>query len=129
MTSRKSNPKDWRNRATADWTVTTFRQYLADEHERRYGIPYTPRSFAIEGRWLKTMIAEHGAELVRNFIDACFEDYRPTPQYPGLNFGFMFSYQRARVLPRVLAENTAKFKRKEATAETADKWDDLADWL
>jgi hypothetical protein len=125
----KINAKDWRNRATQDWTVTTFRQFLADEHERRYGIPYVARSFAIEGRWLKAMIAEHGAEVVRRFIEACFEEYRPTREYPGLNFGFMFSFQRARVLPRVLAEvkrmNETEERRQQAQVDV----EDLTEWL
>jgi len=124
MTSRKPNAKDWRNRAAADWTVTTFRAYLADEHERRYKIPYVARSYAVEGRWLKSMIADHGAEVVKRFIDSCFDEYKPTAQYPGLNFGFMYSYQRARVLPRVLAQEV---RTKAATQ--ADKWSDIADWL
>lgn len=133
MTNRKppakANPRDWRNRETADWTVATFQQYLKDTHEQRYGIAYITRSYGLEGRWLKTMLAEHGAEVLRAFIDACFAEYRPTAQYPGLNFAFMFTYQRARILPRVLAE----FKRaKEAEArrqETQIDEDELFDWL
>ena len=115
MTARKPPAKDWRNREQSDWTVATFQQYLRDTHERRYGIAYTARNYAIEGRWLKTLIAEHGAEVVRKFIDACFAEYRPTREWPGLSFAFMFTYQRERVLPRVLAE----VKRKERAQATA----------
>lgn len=121
----KISVKDWRNLPTADWTVTTFRQYLADQHEAKYGIKYTTRSFAVEGRWLKSMIAEHGAEVVRSFIDACLAEYRPTRDYPGLSFSFMFSYQRARVLPRVLSE----IKRKQIAKEYQQKSEDFDDWL
>jgi hypothetical protein len=121
----KMSVKDWRNLPIERWTVTTFRQFLADEHQRRYGIAYVARNYAIEARWLKSMIAEHGAEIVRAFIEACFAEYRPTAQYPGLNFGFMYSYQRARVLPRVLAD----MKRKQAVQQAVeqDEFDD--DWL
>lgn len=116
MTARKPPAKDWRNREQADWTVATFQSYLRDEHEERYGIAYTTRNYGLEGRWLKTLIAEHGADVVRKFIDACFAEYRPTPQYPGLNFAFMFTYQRARILPRVLAEVKRKERWQQATA-------------
>ncbi|WP_180968059.1 hypothetical protein [Cytobacillus massiliigabonensis] len=115
MTNRKPPAKDWRNREQADWTVASFQQYLKDTHEERYGIAYTTRSYGLEGRWLKTLITEHGAEVVRKFIDACFAEYRPTPQYPGLNFAFMFTYQRGRILPRVLAE-MARQPRAQAAA-------------
>jgi hypothetical protein len=117
--------KDWRNLPIEKWTLTTFRQYLADQHEQRYGIKYVTRSFAIEGRWLKSMIAEHGAEVVRAFIDACFAEYRPTRDYPGLNFSFMFSYQRSRVLPKVLAD----MQRKQRRSQQTEPAEDLTDWL
>lgn len=128
MTARKPPAKDWRNRETPDWTVATFQQYLKDMHELRYGIAYTARNYGIEGRWLKSMIAEHGAEVVRKFIDACFEEYRPTAQYPGLNFAFMFTYQRSRILPRVLAE-VAKEQRRVERQETKVDVEELAEWL
>ena len=122
----KISVKDWRNLPTADWTVTTFRQFLADQHEAKYGIKYTTRNFAIEARWLKSMIAEHGAEVVRAFIEACFADYKPTRDYPGLAFSFMFSYQRARILPRVLAD----VKRKENVQQAVEQTEEFDDnWL
>lgn len=126
MTARKPPAKDWRNRAQSDWVVATFQQYLKDTHEERYGIAYTARSYGLEGRWLKSMLAEHGAAVLRKFIDACFAEYRPTQQYPGLNFAFMFSYQRERVLPRVLVE----VKRKErAQATAAPITEEEIEWL
>ena len=108
MTTTKPKPKDWRNRELSDWLVSTFQQYLRDVHEENYGLPYVTRSHAIEGRWLKTMISEYGSELTKVFIDECFREYKPTPQYPGLSFSFMFTYQRARVLPRVIAQEARR---------------------
>src|SRR5574342_158195 len=105
----KISIKDWRNLPTESWTVTSFRQFLYEQHEAKYGIKYTTRNFAIEARWIKAMVAEHGPEVVRAFIEGCFAEYKPTRDYPGLSFSFMFSYQRARVLPKVLAD----MKRKE----------------
>lgn len=129
MTNRKPPAKDWRNRDTADWTVASFQQYLKDKHEERYGIAYTARNYGMEGRWLKSMIAEHGPEVVRKFIEACFEEYRPTRDYPGLNFSFMFSYQRSRILPRVLAD-VARAKQAEERRQKAQfDVEDLTEWL
>lgn len=126
MTARKPPAKDWRNREQSDWVVATFQQYLKDTHEERCGIAYTARNYGLEGRWLKSMLAEHGAAILRKFIDACFAEYRPTPQYPGLNFAFMHTYQRERVLPRILAE----VKRKErAQATTAPITESEIEWL
>jgi hypothetical protein len=121
----KPNAKDWRTREIADWNTTTFRQYLADQHEAKYGIKYTTRNYAVEGRWLKSMVEEHGAEIVKAFIDGCFAEYKPTLDYPGLNFAFMFSYQRARILPRVMAE----VKRRAVVQQAVEETEDLSDWL
>jgi hypothetical protein len=84
--------------------VTIIRDHLRQRHLDLYGIDYVTNNHAFEGRQLKAMIAEYGADVVRRFVDECYRDYKPTRQYPGLNFAFMYSYQRARVLPRVQAE-------------------------
>jgi hypothetical protein len=122
---RQISVKDWRNLPVDNWTVTTFRQYLSDQHEAKYGIKYTTRNFAIEARWLKSMIAEHGPEIVKAFIDGCFAEYKPTRDYPGLNFAFMFSYQRTRILPRVMAD----MKRRQVVQQAVEETEDLSDWL
>ncbi|PFS24330.1 hypothetical protein COK65_30805 [Bacillus thuringiensis] len=102
--------KDFRNLPIEKWNVTTFQEYLKHEHEERYKIPYVTRSYAMEGRMLKMSLAEYNQEVLKRFIDACFADYKPTREYPGLNFAFMYSYMRSRLLPRVLEE----IRRKEA---------------
>ncbi|MHA4153246.1 hypothetical protein [Bacillus cereus] len=102
--------KDFRSLPIEKWNVTTFREYLKHEHEERYKIPYVTRSYAMEGRMLKMSLAEYNQEVLKRFIDACFADYKPTREYPGLNFAFMYSYMRSRLLPRVLEE----IRRKEA---------------
>lgn len=102
--------KYFRNLPIEKWNVTTFREYLKYVHEDRYKIPYVTRSYAMEGRMLKVFIAEHKPEATKQFIDACFADYKPTREYPGLNFAFMYSYMRSRLLPRILEE----IRRKES---------------
>jgi hypothetical protein len=84
--------------------VTILREYMKEKHRDLYGIDYVTNSHAFEGRQLKAMIAEYGAEVVKRFVDECYRDYKPTRQYPGLSFIFMYSYMRSRILPRVLAE-------------------------
>lgn len=84
--------------------VTQIRDHLRERHKELYGIDYVTNSHAMEGRLLKQMIAEHGAEVVKRFVDECYREYKPTRQYPTTNFAFMFSYMRAKVLTRVLAE-------------------------
>lgn len=96
--------KDFRNLPIEKWNVTTFREYLKHVHEERYKIPYVTRSYAMEGRMLKMSLAEYNQEVLKRFIDACFADYKSTREYPGLNFAFMYSYMRSRLLPRILEE-------------------------
>jgi hypothetical protein len=124
--------KSWREREIPDWNVTTFTSYLTDRHTELYGIPYVPgRGWRAEQGMIKRMIDEHGPEVVRRFIDGCFREYRPTCDYPGVNFTFMYTYMRGRVLPKVLAE-----ARREEACVTRDvdvryemTAEELADWL
>ncbi|MGH0422144.1 hypothetical protein [Bacillus cytotoxicus] len=122
--------KDFRNLPIEKWNVTTFREYLKHEHEERYKIPYVTRSYAMEGRMLKTFIAEYKPEATKQFIDACFADYKPTQEYPGLNFAFMYSYMRGRILPRVLDElrkEEAKLQRQTEVMEVSTE--EIIDYL
>lgn len=91
------------------WTARDFIVYLHDRHLDVYGIKYVANNRGMEARNLKTMIDEYGADTVRDFIDACFAAKKATPQWPGCNFGFMFSYMRDRQLPPLLVkQKTAK---------------------
>ncbi|KXY30100.1 hypothetical protein AT268_17495 [Bacillus cereus] len=122
--------KDFRNLPIEKWNVTTFREYLKYEHEERYKIPYVTRSYAMEGRMLKTFIAEYKPEATKLFIDACFADYKSTREYPGLNFAFMYSYMRSRLLPRVLEEirkKEARFSRNQTHIKVSTQ--EIIDYL
>ncbi|MBO1583295.1 hypothetical protein [Bacillus sp. XF8] len=122
--------KDFRNLPIEKWNVTTFREYLKHVHEDRYNIPYVTRSYAMEGRMLKTSLAEYNQEATKRFIDACFADYKPTREYPGLNFAFMYSYMRGRLLPRVLDElrrEETKLQRQAAQPEVSTE--EIIDYL
>jgi len=122
--------KDFRNLPIEKWNVTTFREYLKHEHEERYKIPYVTRSHAMEGRMLKAFIADHKPEATKRFIDACFADYKPTREYPGLNFAFMYSYMRSRLLPRVLEEIRRKSAHLSRNTEHIEvSTEDIIDYL
>jgi hypothetical protein len=122
--------KSWREREIPDWNVTTFTSYLTDRHAELYGIPYVPGrgGWRAEQGMIKRMIGEHGAVVVRRFIDGCFREYRPKREYPGVNFTFMYTYMRGRVLPKVLAEEKREVRRE--LAEVArPSFEELAEWL
>lgn len=104
---------DWRARNIYKWNATTFGSYLEDTHEDLYGIPYVTRSYGMERRLIRKMIDDYGGEVTKRFIDVCFEMYKPTTQYPGINFAFMYSYMKERHLPPILADLKAEEVRKE----------------
>lgn len=134
MTNKLPPAKDWRNRDIDDWNVTTFTEYLRDKHREQFGIEYAPmRSWQLEqgqlGRLIGTRTKEgtHSKATVKRFIDEAFKTYKPTPQYPGTNFGFIYAYRR-NVLQRLEAEEVVKVRQKQAREE-APSARDLADWL
>ena len=125
--ARKLPPaKDWKARELKDWNVHTFHAYLMDEHKRLFRVPYYPfGAWGIEQKMLKTCIAEYGQQVVKEFIDTCFKEYKPNPNYPGINFGFMFKYKN-NVLQRIILEQ-AKQKAREELTQDATSVDD--DWI
>ena len=134
-TTRKLPPaSDWRARDINDWNTLTFTEYLKDKHRELFGIEYAPmRSWRMEqgqiGRLIGTARKEgsHSKAVVKRFIDEAFESYKPTPQYPGTNFGFIYAYRR-NILQRLEAEERAESRREKARAE-APSLDELSDWL
>jgi hypothetical protein len=143
-TNKRAKPlapaKDWRNRPTPSWNVTTFTEYLKDEHKRIYGVDYAPmRSWGIEQGMLGDLIGTQARtnpkprtvsnELVKRFIDECFASYTPNAQYPGTSFGFSFAY-RKNVLQRLQLEEQAQARRKKAIESSDnDNWDEVSEWL
>lgn len=134
MANKLPPAKDWRNRDLSDWNVVSFTEYLRDKHREQFGIEYAPmRGWAFEqghlGRLIGTRTREgtHSKAVVKRFIDEAFAEYTPTAQYPGTNFGFIYSYRR-NILQRVEAEELAKEKAEQAREE-APSLDDLAGWL
>lgn len=134
--SKAANAKDWRNLPVVEWNTTSFHDYLADEHKRRFGVDYAPfGTWQAEKGMLGRLIGTarkpgtHDKALVKRFIDACFDEYKPTAQWPGISFGFMWTYKKP-VMQRLQAE-ALKSERSDTAAQNADNtnWEDLAEWL
>lgn len=131
MAKNGAKTKDWRNLPVEKWNATTFREYMKFLHKERFGIPYVTNNHGAEGRMLKNTWEEYGKPATKRFIEVCFNEYRPTAKYPGLNYGFMYSYMRQRVMPRVLKEmycQTATEKHQTATAGNMTE-EDFNDWI
>ena len=119
-----------------NWNTTHFRDYLIDEHKRILGIDYAPfRGYNAEAGILARHIGtakkpgQYDKALVKSFIDACFAEYKPTREYPGLSFGFMSTYM-TRNLQRLQAEVARKATSAKAVADSDnDKLDELERWL
>jgi len=134
MTKKLPPASDWQARNIEDWNVLSFTEYLKDKHREIFGIEYAPmRSWRMEqgqiGRLIGTARKEgtHSKAAVKRFIDEAFESYKPTPQYPGTNFGFIYAYRR-NILQRLEAEERAESMREKAREE-APSLDELTDWL
>jgi len=94
--------KDWQARNISDWNAQTFLAYLRAKHEEKYSSPYIGKPIPQESKLIKNMYEQYGRELTKEFIDACFLQYRPSGEYLGVNFHFMYTYMREYALPRLL---------------------------
>lgn len=133
---KASKPKanDWKARDIEDWNVTTFHAYLIESNKEKYGIEYVPfgqgpisRRWSTEKGQLKQAITKHGNEIVKAFIDKCFESHRYNPEFPTLSFGFMWAYLRD-TLQRAEAEVQRRQKR-EAIVDDEEQNDTGEDWF
>jgi len=117
------------------WTVNDMLSYVADKHAELYGVEYVPfRSWSAERGLLGNLIGtrtkprKYSPSVVKRFVDECFASHRVSPQYPGVSFGWFWTYKKT-VWQRVVAEEQRKAQRKEAVAKSDADWDELADWL
>lgn len=113
------------------WNAAHFQAYLADQHVKHYGIQYASAGGTLAER---NLIAKYigtarktgmySKETVKSFIDACFTQYKPTQQYPGISFYFMTTY-----MTQLLQQAELASKRAEAEREATDEMEGMADWL
>jgi hypothetical protein len=122
--------KNYSDKPVADWTTNDMLAYLSDQHLARFGIDYQPfGTWASErgqlGNWIGTRKKDgkYGAEFTKRFIDVCLAEYRPTRDYPGINFGFMVAYMK-RNIQTVQLEIMRAGAAAQSQAEEVDE-----DWL
>ena len=147
MTKHKLPPSDeWESRDIEDWNVRTFHSYMQDKHEEMFGCQYVPhgswqREQGMLGRLIGTQRKKgtHDKAMIKRFIDEAFKTYKPTKQYPGTNFGFIYTYRR-NILQALEAEESRK-KEREEKRKKSEKWakeikenqeehfEDLAEWF
>ncbi|TFI46268.1 hypothetical protein E4O93_18750, partial [Diaphorobacter sp. DS2] len=118
--------KTYHDKPVAKWNVRDMLAYLGDEHKRRFGVDYQPfGTWAAErgqlGNWVGTAKkrGKYGAEFTKRFIDVCLAEYRPTRDYPGINFGFMVAYMK-RNIQTVQLEVMRAESAKQSQAEEVD---------
>lgn len=126
----KAKAKHYTELSVADWNTAHFQAYLRDKHVEKFGIQYASAGGLMAER---AQIAKYigtarksglySKETVKTFIDACFDAYKPTAQYPGLSFYFMTSY-----MTQYLQQAELVSKHKEAEAY-ADNFTELEGWL
>ena len=135
MTKRKLPPATaWQERDISDWNVATYHAYLVDKHRELFGIDYAPmRGWTAEKGMIGDIIGtktgkprKASNEALKRFIDVTFEGYRPTAEYPGTSFGFMWSYRKTD-WQRIQADELAQARR-QASAEEEATVEELTDW-
>lgn len=122
---------DYTQKSVEKWNVRDFHAYMQAEHLRRYGVSYAPmRSWRTEQGLLGNIIGTakkegtHDKALIKAFIDRCFANYKPNANYPGISFGFMWTYMQRELQ---MAELDAR--KAEAAAQAIEEMEDLAEWL
>ena len=126
---------DYTQKPVEKWNVRDFHGYLQAEHLRRFGVSYAPmRSWRTEQGLLGNIVGTtkkegtHDKALIKAFIDRCFANYTPSAQYPGISFGFMWTYmQRELQLAELDAKKAEESSRAMAKAET--ELEGLSEWL
>lgn len=128
MATKKA--KHYTELSVADWNTAHFQAYLTDKHVEKFGIQYAAAGGvmaerALIAKYIGTARKDgmYGKDVVKAFIDACFDTYKPTQQYPGLTFWFMTTWMTAE-----LQRAELQGKRKEAETK-ADDYEEVAEWL
>jgi hypothetical protein len=121
----------------SQWSTNDFLSYIADRHLAVYGTEYTPpgRNWSLERGLIGSLIGTKGRnpkprkyepEVVKAFIDTCLLEYRPTKEYPGISFWFMWTYKTNTWQKVQLSETKKKVnKERQMTYEN----EDLEGWL
>jgi hypothetical protein len=113
---------DWRQLPIETWTATTFKEYLVEQHQLKFDLPYQVNNWKMHQRMIKNLYEKHGQEVVKEFIDICFSRLRPKAPYYNLNFVYLYSYYRDMYLNQAVVNVR---KRKHAMNNIQSKNDEL----
>ena len=115
-----SKAKHYSEIDVSKWNTAHFQSYIADKHVEHCGIQYVSAGSIVAER---NLIAKYigtarkdgmyGKDVFKAFIDACFVQYTPTAQYPGLSLWFMTTY-----MSRLLQQAELDGKRAQAEAQS-----------
>lgn len=126
--------RNYTDKPVDKWTVNDFLSYVADRHLELYGVEYRPfRSWQAERGLIggiigtRTKPRKHEPAVLKEFIDECFASHRVSAQYPGVSFGWFWTYKSA-LWQRVIAEHVRQEQRQQAET-TNQSWEELSDWL
>lgn len=130
MTNSK-NVQAYETKPVEKWNVRDFHVYMQAEHLRKFGVSYAPmRSWRTEQGLLGNIIGTakkdgtHDKALIKAFIDRCFANYKPNANYPGISFGFCWTYMQRELQ---LAEIDAR--RQAEVAQANEDVEELSEWL
>ncbi|RSL28950.1 hypothetical protein D7Z54_33785 [Salibacterium salarium] len=121
---------DYPDKPIAEWNVNHWHRYLIDKNAELFDAEYIPFGKGpISQRWrtekgqLKQAQAALGNTVLLAFIDRCLATHTPKPDFPHVNFGFMWAYRRDEV-SRANAEVSTQQRRQEAEAEIQAEMDE-----
>lgn len=119
-----------------DWNSGHFRDYLVDKHLEMFDCSYQPFGGwgAENGRigrvfGTKTKSGEYPKEVVKTFIDVAMDEYKPTRQYPGTSFGFLYTYRKP-LLQKIEQDYNRRLKDSKREEQQDDySINDLTEWF
>lgn len=103
--------KNWRACPLSKWNATTVRSYLQCLTQVRFKMDYISDNIRQENAIISQFINQYGRKVLKEFIRDCVKNYKPTKQYPIVTFGFMYSFQRKHILPRILKRHQEEADR------------------
>ncbi|GAK03312.1 hypothetical protein JCM19037_1627 [Geomicrobium sp. JCM 19037] len=131
----KISTRDWRALPIEKWNANTHLQMLVDLTEKRFGVDYQPggrggkqQRWSMERGMLKQAQGKYGNVTLRKFIELCLDEYKPSAEYPFVQFTFMYAYRdRNWAVAQKAVADAARKRRKEDEAEAAyvpvgDRW-------
>lgn len=129
MAKEKVNTKDFNTCPIEKWNGTTFREYAKHLNLQKYGIPCMSNNVMVENAMVKNLTKEVGNEIAKKFIEECVRTHQGNAKYPTCNLGFMISYMKASVLPRVMNQEVKKTKIQEMREKIQQEQNDVENYF